>query len=207
MINLPPDVQLVAVSKTRTIEEILHIYEQGQRDFGENRVQELLMKKTELSAYPDIRWHLIGTLQSNKVNRVVGQCALIQSVHSLSLYRKIVRQAEYLGVTQPVLLQVNFSGEASKHGFDPDAVEAVLALAAETPSVPILGLMTMSQADMSDAEKLEYFQRFAEFYNGLKERYGLSVLSIGMSDDYHLAIEAGATMVRLGTAIFGPRQY
>lgn len=203
MIDLPPHVQLVAVSKTRTPEEILAVYGAGQLDFGENRVQELLEKQAALADYEDIRWHLIGTLQSNKVKQVVGRVHLIHSVHSVSLYTKIATRAEDLGVVQPVLLQVNFSGEASKHGLVPEDVEAVLG--AGKASAPILGLMTMSRVEMTSEEKLDYFKDFGSFYDALKERYDLSVLSIGMSGDYHEAIEAGSTMVRLGSAIFGPR--
>lgn len=207
MIKLPDNVQLIAVSKTRTIDEILDLHERGQIDFAENRVQELLQKQDALGEQAAIRWHLIGTLQSNKVNQVVGRAHLIQSVHSLSLYRKIAARASSLLLSQPVLFQVNFSGEASKHGFDPTEVEAALEIALETPAAPVWGLMTMSVAEMTAEEKLDYFKRFAAFYDSLKERYNLNTLSIGMSADYEEAIEAGSTMVRLGSAIFGPRSY
>lgn len=205
MIKLPNDVQLIAVSKTRSTDEILALHERGQIDFAENRVQELIQKQDALSEHSAIRWHLIGTLQSNKVNQVVGRVHLIQSVHSLSLYRKIAKRASSLSISQPVLFQVNFSGEASKHGFDPSDVSAALEIAAQSPAAPVWGLMTMSVAEMTAEEKLVYFKRFAVFYDSLKEKYNLNTLSIGMSGDYEEAIEAGSTMVRLGTAIFGPR--
>lgn len=205
MIKLPNDVQLIAVSKTRSTDEILALHESGQIDFAENRVQELIQKQDALSEHSAIRWHLIGTLQSNKVNQVVGRVHLIQSVHSLSLYRKIAKRASSLSISQPVLFQVNFSAEASKHGFDPTEVEAALEVAAESSAAPVWGLMTMSVAEMTAEEKLDYFKRFAAFYDSLEEKYNLNTLSIGMSGDYEEAIEAGSTMVRLGTAIFGPR--
>lgn len=215
---IPAGVQLLAVSKTKSPEEIRAVYDQGQRDFGENRVRELLEKEAEPAlAFPDMRWHLIGTLQKNKVKHVVGKVVLIHSVDSKDLLERIAKRAASLGIVQDVLLQVNYSGEASKHGLEPDDVWALILESSEWSGIRIRGLMTMSGLAMSVEEKLAYYKRFHLFFTDLKARMvdcasetalnpdSFDILSIGMSGDYHEAIEAGSTMVRLGTAIFGPR--
>ncbi len=209
--TIKPGVKLIAVSKTRSAGEISEIYKQGQRDFGENRVQELLAKQNELArSCPEIIWHLIGTLQKNKVRHIVGKADLIHSVDSLSLLKEISKRAVIRGITQDVLLQVNFSGEETKHGLPPNELWSVLEEAAGLEGVRVRGLMTMSAMGMDSAEKLAYFKDFKAFYDDLRNRSGsdcFDILSMGMSGDYREAMEAGSTLVRLGTAIFGPREY
>lgn len=205
--KIPPTVELLAVSKTRSIAEIKDVYAQGQRKFAENRVQELLMKQDALKdSCPDIEWHLIGTLQRNKVKSVIGKVQLIHSVHSLALLERIEREASAMNVRQDVLLQINYSGESSKFGLDTLKVHDTLSAADSMGHVAVRGLMTMSSVDMTPEERLDYFRRFRAFYDEIRTERDFDILSIGMSDDYQEAIEAGSTMLRLGTAIFGPRQ-
>ncbi len=204
--TITDDVRIVAVSKTRTIEEIAAMYNEGQLDFGENRVQELLMKAELLrDTCPDINWHLIGTLQRNKVNQVCGLVSCIQSVNSIKLLEQIDRAAKRLDIRQDVLLQINYSGETSKHGFTPeDAIDALKTLD-QWQNIRVRGLMTMARFGLSTKEKLSFFNAFHDYYTELKDQYGFDTLSMGMSGDYKEAIQSGSTMVRIGTALFGPR--
>lgn len=207
--TIPEHVSLLAVSKTRSAAEVKWLYDQGHRLFGENRVQELIAKQAELEEIcPEIRWHLIGTLQKNKVRQVVGRVDLIESVHSLDLLREIAKRAERAGIVQDVLLQINYSGEDSKHGFAPDELGCVLETSKTMPSVRIRGLMTMSVLAMTADEKYEFYKAFKQYFDAHQEQYGeasFDTLSMGMSGDYQEAIRAGSNLVRLGTAIFGPR--
>lgn len=202
----PADIILIAVSKTVSSETVLHAKELGQSVFGENRVDELRRK---IAACPGVSFHLIGTLQTNKVRHVVGQVELIHSVDSTRLLETIAQRAEHLGIVQRVLLQVNVSGEDTKHGFDPEEIERVLDLAVSLPHVAVEGLMTMAPiADeattrkvFSDLRKLLVASRdyaVGRGYNAIQ----LKELSMGMSGDFQVAIEEGATLVRVGSALF-----
>lgn len=199
----PQDVGIVVVTKYQTIDSMKEAYKDGVRDFGENRLQEAMGKIQE---FPDINWHLIGTLQSNKVSKVMGLFSLIHSVDTLALAEKISRECERQGREQRILLQVNTSGEASKHGMSPEewrrALSAVLAL----PHIRIEGLMTMAPlVENKDVIRL-CFKKLRllneEFRSVAKDSTLFKHLSMGMSHDYPIAIEEGATLLRIGSAIF-----
>ena len=200
----PSDVTIVAVTKTVGIEDICCAAELGVADFGENRVQEFLGK---WGLFPDVRWHFIGTLQSNKVKDVVGRAHLIHSVDSFHLVAEIAKRAASAGVVQDVLLQVNVSGEASKHGFHPDDVkDALIEASRARDALRVRGLMTMAPLGRpSDARGV--FRDLKDLRDSLREMplngVELDELSMGMSNDFRVAIEEGSTMVRVGRAIFG----
>lgn len=199
----PADVTIVAVTKTVGVDDIRQALAAGIEDFGENRVQEFLGK---YGLFPHARWHFIGTLQSNKVKDVVGRASLIHSVDSVRLIEEISRRAELAGVTQPILLQVNVSGEMSKHGFAPHEVGDALLEASRMGGLAVKGLMTM--APLGRAEDARWvFRELRELRDSLMETrldgVELYELSMGMSNDYRVAVEEGATIVRVGGAIFG----
>ncbi len=185
---------LIAVSKGRSCDEILEAYAAGQRDFGENRVQEALAKMEELPR--DIRWHFIGKLQKNKVNKVIGRFALIHSVDSYELAKRI---SEASRNATPILLEANTSGEATKSGLSPTKWEELFPQVLELKGIEVKGLMTM--APLTD-NRNAIRSCFAELRR-LRDRLGnIPFLSMGMSNDYLIAIEEGATHVRIGTALF-----
>lgn len=197
------DVTVVAVTKTVGIPEIKAAVAAGVHDFGENRVQEFLGK---YGLFPDERWHFIGTLQTNKVKDVVGRAFLIHSVDSLRLLRAISAHAVEREVVQQVLLQVNVSGEEAKHGFHPHDMLDVVAEAAGLPGVHVRGLMTM--APLARPEEVRWvFHSLRELRDSLGDSHSdtveLGELSMGMTNDFEVAIEEGATIVRVGRAIFG----
>lgn len=196
----PRDVRLIAVSKTKPIEYVKEAAEAGAMDFGENRPQELVSKQAEL---PNLRWHQIGTLQRNKVRHIVGKCALIHSVDSLPLAQEIEKRAGALGIVQDVLIQVNITGEETKSGIVPGELGGLLEDLAKLKSINPIGLMTISALGNTQDENRAVFSKLRV----LGEKFGLRELSMGMSHDYKEAIECGATMVRVGTAIFGARDY
>ncbi|MDH4140302.1 MAG: YggS family pyridoxal phosphate-dependent enzyme [Coriobacteriia bacterium] len=197
------DVLVVAVTKHVGVPEIREAIACGIKDLGENRVQEFLSK---YGLFPDAQWHFIGTLQTNKVKDIVGRAHLIHSVDSLKLLRKIDAKAAEAGVVQRVLLQVNVSGEEVKHGFEPTEVHDALDETTHLENVEVRGLMTM--APFGRAEDARWV--FREL-RGLAQSLGamrpdgveLLELSMGMSNDYRVAVEEGATIVRVGRAIFG----
>ena len=197
------EVTIVAVTKTVGIEAIGHAIAAGARDFGENRVQEFLGK---YGLFPDVNWHFIGTLQTNKVKDIVGKTCLIHSVDSLKLLDSIDRKAAETGVVQPVLLEVNVAGESSKHGFAPADLSEVLLEASGSESVQVRGLMTM--APYARPEDVRWvFRELRELRDSLRgarlDGVELDELSMGMSNDFQVAVEEGATIVRVGRAIFG----
>jgi len=199
----PEDVTIVAVSKTVGPEDVRLAIAAGARDFGENRAQEFVTKQ---ALFPEARWHFIGTLQTNKVGMVVGKAALIHSVDSIKLLQAIDRRAAAIAVVQPVLLEVNVSGEDSKHGFAPERVEEALRAASEMENVEVKGLMTM--APFTKPEKVRPVFRalhrlFAQCAGMRFTRVDLTELSMGMTNDFTVGVEEGATIVRVGRAIFG----
>lgn len=198
------DIIVVAVSKNHSVNEILSVYQAGCQNFGENRLQEALPKMEALPK--QIHWHFIGTLQKNKVNKVVGQFALIHSVDSLDLAKKIAEVSVIKGVETSILLQVNTSGEQSKHGFTSASFLEALEELASLPNIHLEGLMTMAPLEASEEEIHIYFRRLRELRDQAKRLLGDSHtfkhLSMGMSHDYTIAIEEGATLIRIGTAIF-----
>lgn len=198
----PREVTLVAASKTATINQVEEAMKWGLRTFGENRVQEALTKFVDSGLRQEIHaLHLIGPLQSNKVKKVVGIFNLIHSVDSLYLAQKIENEAARQSITQAILVEVNIGAEASKHGVSvketPRLVEAILNL----PHLSLLGLMTLPPACDDPEEARPYFAKLRQLGQGL----GLHQFSMGMSSDFEIAIEEGATWVRVGTAIFGRR--
>ncbi|MDO4770385.1 YggS family pyridoxal phosphate-dependent enzyme [Porphyromonas sp.] len=211
--TLPPYVHLIAVSKYHPVSSIMEAYDAGQRIFGENRVQELVDKAPQLP--DDIEWHLIGTLQRNKVKYVVPFVHTIQSVDSPRLLEEIEKQCVRLGrEVIDVLLQVHISGEETKHGFSIEELKTFLAEGGHRhyPHIRITGLMAMASLTDDDSKVEQEFAEMKQLFDTLKTEYfgdseAFRHLSIGMSDDYPIAIRYGATYVRVGTKIFGEREY
>jgi hypothetical protein len=199
----PSDVRIVAVTKTVGLDEIAQAVEAGVCDFGENRVQEFLGK---YGLFPAMNWHFIGTLQTNKVKDVVRRACLIHSVDSLRLLDEIDRRAGQAGVVQRVLLQVNVSGEASKHGFEPGELRDALVEASRLPHVEVRGLMTMAPFGRPEDSRW-VFRELKELRDSLREMplngVELDELSMGMTNDFKVAVEEGSTIVRIGRALFG----
>lgn len=196
----PEEITLVAVSKNHGWDEIEPLYEAGAHCFGENRIQEALPKIEQ--APEDIEWHLIGTLQKNKVRKAVENFALIHSVDNISLAKKIASVSVELGVSTSILLQVNVSGEESKHGFSPEELRRDFYELYVQPGIRIEGLMTMAPYH----ERQERIRSYFSELRYLAREFGLRHLSMGMSQDWQIAIEEGATLLRIGTALFGDRK-
>lgn len=203
-------VQLVAVSKVHPVNKIKQVYDWGHRDFGENRVQELLEKHAELPK--DICWHLIGHLQRNKVKDIVGFIGLIHSVDSARLLNKIEKEAAKIGREIPVLLQLKIAEEESKYGL---RVEELIALCGKIangsyPHIELRGLMGMASfTDDSEQVKRE-FEKLSGLFEQMKSKYfsqsaNFTIRSMGMSGDYKIALRQGSNMIRVGSSVFGPR--
>lgn len=203
------DVMLIAVSKTVEPDRIWEAYAAGQRLFGENRVQEAVAKRSEIgNAMPESQWHLVGTLQTNKVNPAVACFAWIQSVDSLKLARKLQAACAIQETTLSVLLEVNVAAEASKSGLRPDTVTDVLREITGFHCLRPRGLMTVAPLADNPEDVRWVFRTLREMRDGLRERFGLEAfteLSMGMSNDFEVAVKEGATMVRIGRGIFGER--
>ena len=201
------EVRLIAVSKFKPAEDILESYKAGQRLFGENRAQELSAKQAVLPA--DIEWHFIGNLQKNKVKYLVGKAALIHSVNSLELIREIERLAAVRSVTQEILLEINIAGEQSKQGAAPSEAEELIRTAVSQPHLRLRGLMAVAPLSENPEDSRPYFRQLRalreRFISELPEPDAFDQLSMGMSGDYLIAVQEGATLVRIGTAVFGPR--
>jgi hypothetical protein len=203
----PGLVTLVAVSKGADAERVVRAVEAGQRDFGENRVAEALSKQADLREHgvEGLRWHFVGRLQRNKVRRIVHAVDLIHSVDRLELAHEIAARA-----ARPVdvLVEVNTSGEPAKGGVEASGLADLVAAMSALPPVRVAGLMTMAPRVASPEEARPYFRRLAGLREDLERAFpgaGIRGLSMGMSQDYEIAVEEGATLVRVGTAIFGPR--
>jgi pyridoxal phosphate enzyme (YggS family) len=204
----PASVRLIAVSKTFPIEAIREAFSVGQLDFGENKVQEALQKIAGSADLP-IRWHLLGHLQTNKARKAAPAFAMIQSVHSVELLEKLDRAAEESGHSTELLIQVDLAGEATKFGAPPDQVPRLLEAAAACRAARIVGLMTLPPVPDTPEDARPWFRRL----RGLRDEWlasgvpapMLRELSMGMSGDFEVAIQEGATMVRVGTAVFGSR--
>ncbi len=205
----PAEVMLVGASKMNDAEACRAAIAAGIDALGENRVQEMTAKLAE-NAYEGAPLHFIGHLQRNKVRQVVGKVDLIQSVGSLELLGEIDRQAEKLGIVQDVLLEVNIGGEESKSGFSPEEIYAAAEKARTFSNILVCGLMTIPPIEEKPHGNLPYFAKVAQLYVDISQNLydnSFVYLSMGMSDDFEDAIAAGATMVRVGSAIFGHRQY
>lgn len=201
----PADITLVAVSKTHPAESVREAFDAGQQVFGENRVQEIVAKAPLLPGA--LRWHLIGHLQKNKIRKVLPLVELIHGVDSLELAREIDRVAADLGLFPRILLEVNVAGEETKFGFDPDVLRTQLRDLLSLPRVQVEGLMTIAPWTEEPEEVRPVFSRLRLLRDEYAARSGspLSTLSMGMSGDFEVAIAEGATLVRVGTSLFGKR--
>lgn len=197
------EVTIVAVSKTVGVEEVSQAIAAGVSDFGENRTLEFTGKQ---ALFPQAHWHFIGTLQSNKVKDVVGRAYLIHSIDSLHLLRAVDRHATEMGVVQDVLLQVNVSGEESKHGMSEEEAEEAVRAACGSPGVRLRGVMTIAPFVRPESVR-PVFRETADLMGRLQSMHcdgvDLTELSMGMTNDFRVAVEEGATIVRVGRAIFG----
>lgn len=203
------NVTLVAVSKTHPIPDLMEAYEAGARDFGENKVQELTEKIPQMPS--DIRWHMIGHLQRNKVKYIVGKVFLIHSVDSLRLAEEIDKESKKADVISDILIQVNISHEETKFGTDREEAIQLVKDASELSNLRIKGLMTIAPYTENAEENRVYFRALKNLSIDIKalnlDNISMDFLSMGMSGDFIVAIEEGANLVRVGTNIFGARDY
>ena len=198
--ELKPSQNLLAVSKLQSTEKIRRLYQEGQRHFAENYIQEALQKIEELAKL-EIQWHLIGPLQKNKVKFLKKNFAYIHSVDSLELAQKISEKALEIGHQQKIFLQVNLSGELSKSGFSPQTLSLNWDSLSQLKGLQILGLMTMPPLENEPEKNRKYFQELKK----LGQSLNLNEFSMGTSHDYKVALDEGATWIRLGTVLFGDR--
>lgn len=205
----PYEVTLIAVSKTKPVSMLETVYQAGMREFGENKVQELVDKYEALPK--DIHWHMIGHLQRNKVKYVVDKACLIHSVDSLRLAEEISRIARQKQVEAQILVEVNIAGEESKFGMTSQEAVSLVSQIAALPGIHVQGLMTIAPFVEDPEENRMYFRKMKELSVDISSKnidnVCMDILSMGMTGDYMVAIEEGATMVRVGTGIFGERQY
>ena len=204
----PSSVRLIAVSKTFSVDAVREAADHGQLDFGENRVQEAVSKIDATRDLP-LRWHLIGHLQSNKARKAVEQFAVIHSVDSVALLERIDRSAAEIGRTIDVLIQVDLAGEVTKHGLPVTEVAGTVDVALRCRSARLVGLMLLPPSHDDPEATRPYFTSLRSLRDDLLKRgtprEALAELSMGMSHDFEVAVEEGATMVRVGTALFGQR--
>ena len=205
----PSEVHLIAVSKTKPVEDIRTLYDAGQRLFGENKVQELCDKIPQLPG--DISWHLIGHLQTNKVKHAVGNAVPIHSVDSLKLAETISKEAGKKQLVVPVLIEVNVAREDTKFGVYPEECEDLIAAVSSLPGIRTEGLMTIAPAVENPEENRPFFRKLKQLSVDIAAKkihnVSMNALSMGMTNDYEIAVEEGASFVRVGTAIFGARNY
>ena len=205
----PEDVTLIAVSKTKPVEDISELYNHGVRDFGENKVQELTEKYEQLPK--DIKWHLIGHLQTNKVKYIVDKVHLIHSVDSVKLAEQIEKEAAKKDVIVNILIQVNVANEDTKFGLDAEETLKNVEAISKFSHIRIKGLMTIAPFVENGEENRKYFNNLKQLSVDIQKKnidnVSMDFLSMGMSGDYETAIEEGATLVRVGTSIFGMRNY
>ena len=202
----PKEVRLLGATKTVPPEKIRRFYECGLRTFGENRVQEFLKKYEELSDLP-IDWHFIGRLQTNKVKYLMGKVSLIHSLDRESLADEIDKRAKKSGIVQEVLIEVNVGGEETKGGVEPENLRALFEYTLSRENIRVLGLMTIPPY-LEDPEKVRpFFAKLRKMKEDLEREFSMKLphLSMGMSHDFEVAIEEGATIVRVGTLLFGER--
>ncbi len=203
----PGDVTLIAVSKTKPVSMLLEAYEQGCRDFGENKVQEILEKYDRMPA--DTRFHMIGHLQRNKVKYILDKVALIHSVDSVRLAQEISKEAVKRNLETDILIEVNVAEEETKFGTRPEDTISLIREIAQLPAVHIKGLMTIAPYVEKSEENRKYFEKLRQLAVDIREQnidnVKVEVLSMGMTGDCEVAVEEGATYVRVGTGIFGGR--
>lgn len=210
--NIPENVTLIAVSKTKPASDIETLYQLGHRIFGENKAQELKGKQEILPK--DIEWHFIGHLQTNKIKYIIPFVSMIHSIDSFKLLQEVNRLAKNHNRTVPCLLQFHIADEESKFGFSLEECEAMLddAAFATMENVQIAGVMGMATFTDDQEQVRREFRQLQTIFQHLKEKYfadneGFKEISMGMTDDYPIAIEEGSTLIRIGSAIFGERQY
>ncbi len=205
----PEDIKVIAVTKTIATERINNVYEYGLRDMGENRVQELMEKYDKLPE--DCKWHLIGHLQTNKVKYIIDKVEMIHSVDSLELAKEINTRAARHSRKVDILLQVNVSGEESKFGIKPEQVDDYVDLISKMENISLRGLMTVAPYAQNPQDIRPVFRNLYNIYIDIKRKridnVNMDYLSMGMSNDYEVAIEEGSNLVRIGTSIFGKRDY
>ncbi len=201
------DFTCVAVSKTKPIKEIQKIYDLGHRDFGENKVQELEHKYHNLPK--DINWHMIGHLQTNKVKKVVPIVRLIHSIDSIKLLKIVNKESKKINKVTNCLIQINISQESTKYGFDNNEIDFLnKSFLKDYKNIKIRGLMGMASFSNEENIVKSEFENLNKIYNNVKNSIDdINILSMGMSNDYKLALEAGSNMVRIGSKIFGARNY
>ena len=203
------EVQLIAVSKTKPVEMLMEAYDCQIRDFGENKPQEIREKFPQLPE--DIRWHMIGQLQTNKVKDIVGKVILIHSVDSLHLAEAISKEAVKQNTTVNILIEVNVAKEDTKYGAMAEDTVSLVEKIALLPGISVKGLMTIAPYVENPQENRQYFVKLKQLAVDIKSKnidnVHMDILSMGMTGDYMVAIEEGATYVRVGTGIFGERQY
>lgn len=201
--------QLIAVSKTKPVSMLEEAYNAGVRDFGENKVQELIDKYDKLPS--DIRWHMIGHLQRNKVKYIIDKVFLIHSVDSFRLAEEISKEALKKGLCADILLEVNVSGEESKFGIEPDELTELVYDISRLPRIRIKGLMTVPPYTENAEDNRKYFKELKKLSVDINKKsidnVFMDILSMGMTGDYEVACEEGASYVRVGTGIFGERDY
>lgn len=205
----PEEVSLIAVSKTKPVSMLQEAYDAGCRDFGENKVQEIMDKIDRLPS--DIRWHMIGHLQTNKIKYIVGKVFLIHSVDSLHLAEAISKEAVRQNTTVNILIEVNVAKEDTKYGAMAEDTVSLVEKIALLPGICVKGLMTIAPYVENPQENRQYFVKLRQLAVDIKSKnidnVHMDILSMGMTGDYMVAIEEGATYVRVGTGIFGERQY
>ena len=204
----PKDVHLIAVSKTKPVEMMRVFYELGQRDFGENHVQEIVSKS---AVFPEASYHMIGHLQTNKVRQVVGRAVLIHSVDSVHLASAVSKESVKKNMIMPILLEINVGNEESKYGFTFEEAADAARKIAGFPNLMIEGLMCVAPYVADPEENRPLFHKMYQLSVDIDrqncDNISMNVLSMGMTNDYEVAIEEGATHVRIGTALFGHRDY
>lgn len=204
------DITLIAVTKTHPVSMMNEAIEAGALDIGENKPQEV---RDKYSGVLPVRWHLIGHLQTNKVKYVIDKCCMIHSVDSIKLMDEIERLAEAHDTVMDILIQVNIAGEESKSGIRPDELDEILTHASELKRVKVKGLMTIIPASVNQEDNAVWFRKMKELYDSTADKIDsyrnvtMEYLSMGMSGDFETAIECGSNMVRVGSAIFGARDY
>lgn len=203
------EITLIAVSKTKPVEMLQEIYNENIRDFGENKVQELCDKIEKMPS--DIKWHMIGHLQRNKVKYIVGKVALIHSVDSYRLAEEISIQAKKHNTIVPILVEVNIAHEESKFGISEEDAILLVKEISELENIRIMGLMTIAPYVENPEDNRMYFRKIKELSVDINSKnidnVSMEIISMGMTGDYEVAIEEGATMIRVGTGIFGARNY
>ena len=205
----PQEVTLIAVSKTKPVEMLKEAYDAGARVFGENKVQEIVDKYDQMPS--DVQWHMIGHLQRNKVKYIVDKVCLIHSVDSYRLAEEINIQAKKKNITVPILVEINIAEESSKFGIHAEDAIALVEQIAQLENVRIKGLMTIAPLVENPEDNRQYFRNIRQLSVDIAakniDNVSMDVLSMGMTGDYMVAVEEGATMVRVGTGIFGERNY